>query len=245
MGVGMDVGMEIDERPDRRQLTEICRQIYAKGPPLKLQQKLTTVYRPLYGAVDRVLACIPRGSRLLDIGCGTGTLLYLASALKQLEAGYGFDTKRESIEVARRVEVEVPVHFTCAEEVPGEIVAGCNVIALVDLLHHVPAEQKGPLLDRVLRHAGPGALLIVKDVDSRPRWRAFANRITDFLSTRSFVHYISPTELRARLERGGFEIVHSDRWYNYVWCEYLVVGRKLGAQVGGTTSGTADAPVKV
>ena len=236
--------MDIDERLDRRQLTEICRQIYAKGPPLKLQQRLTTVYRPLYGAIDRVLACIPRGARLLDIGCGTGVLLYLANALKEIEAGYGFDPKRESIEVARRIDVAAPVHFTCADEVPSEILAACDVIALVDLLHHVPAEQKGPLLDRICRHAGSGSLLIVKDVDSRPRWRAFANRITDFISTRSFVHYISPTELRGRLERRGFEIVHSERWYNYVWCEYLVVARKLGALADPTTGGAGDASVK-
>jgi len=229
-------------RPSREALTKLCKQIYATGRELTLQQTLTTVYRPSYGATDRVLEWIPAGARLLDVGCGTGTLLFLASVLRNLERGWGVDPKQASIDVARDVEIDAPVSFEAIERAPAQMIAGADTITLLDLLHHVPASEKPALLDHYLRNAAIGSRLIVKDVDTTPRWRAFANRVTDFLLTRSTVHYMAMGDARRYLEANGFEIIHADRWYNYVWCEYLLVGRKRAMDEAGGGDRSCDPP---
>jgi 2-polyprenyl-3-methyl-5-hydroxy-6-metoxy-1,4-benzoquinol methylase len=230
----------MSQRLTRPFLTDCCREIYARGPQLSMQQRLTTVYRPSYGAIDRVLESIPRRARLLDVGCGTGPLLFLASALLELERGYGFDLKRASIDVARAVESDAPLEFFCSADIPDDIVASCNAVTLVDLLHHVPASEKEVLLRHYFERMAPDSLLLVKDIDSRPRWRAFANRITDFISTRSLVSYLPMPRLLGLMTESGFEIVRAERWYNYVWCEYLVVGRKRALPAAVSTGPSAS-----
>jgi hypothetical protein len=90
----------------------------------------------------------------------------------------------------------------------------------------VPAAEKLPLLQRIFDHARSGTVVILKDLDPRPRWRALANRVTDYLSTRSRVDYMARTEVEAFFYKNGLEILYSRRWPKQVWSHYLVVGRR-------------------
>jgi len=217
---------EPSQHLDERQLVAQVRRIYAAGPPLSWHQTLTTVYRPRYAPFDLILPWIARGARMLDVGCGTGALLLLAGSLACLEKGYGYDSKKSSLDVARAASRDANVEFVESDTVPPEVIRDCSVITLVDVLHHVPADQKLPLLAQIFDNTSPGAVVIIKDLDTKPRWRALANRVTDFLSTRSRVDYMSSSRLRETVRRHGLEILESRRWNRQVWSHYLVVVRR-------------------
>lgn len=209
-------------------LSRLTRQIYAGGPPLTLHQTLTTVYRPLYAPFDQVLPWIPRGARLLDIGCGGGALMFLAHAVQGLESGYGIDTQPGSIVLARTVNHDPRLSFVCSSEVPPDIIAKCTVICLIDVLHHMPRSERDAVLHRYLDGATAGTVVIIKDLDPRPRWRAWCNRVTDYLSTRSRVDYLAMDTVVTMLRRTGFDILEAVRLHRHIWSHYLVVGRRAG-----------------
>jgi 2-polyprenyl-3-methyl-5-hydroxy-6-metoxy-1,4-benzoquinol methylase len=210
------------------QLTALAKQLYGNGPRLSWHQALTTVYRPLYAPFGLILRWIPPGATMLDLGCGTGALLHLVHALKPLAKGYGVDRQAGPLHVAQAINRDPRLTFMQRADLPIDLVPECNVIALIDIVHHVPAAEKLPLLQRLIEHAASGTIFIIKDLDRRPRWRALANRVTDYLSTRSLVDYLSMGEVEAFLRQNGLAVLFARRWNKQVWSHYLVVARLEG-----------------
>ena len=215
----------------RRALAALARAIYTDGTPLTLQRRITTVYRPLYGSFIEILRWVPPGARMVDVGCGTGALLLLAGALRQLSSGFGCDANPASIAIAERANRWPQIRFAVSAEVPAAEIAASNVVGLIDVLHHVPAHGQRPFLRDLLRALAPGTTLIIKDLHPTPRWRALANRITDFLSTRSRVDYLGLDEVQTIVSEHAFHIHEARRFNLYVWSVYLLVAQKPnGAQ---------------
>ena len=208
------------------QLSALAKQIYSAGPRLSWHQALTTVYRPLYAPFGLLLHWVPPGATMLDLGCGTGALLLLAHAVRHLTRGYGVDMQAAPLRVAQAANQDPRITFEQHDDVPDQIIGECNVIALIDILHHVPAAAKLPLLQRVIDHTGSGAVMLLKDLHPRPRWRALANRVTDYLSTRSRVDYMAMEDVEAFCRRNGLTVLYARRWPKQVWSHYLVVARR-------------------
>ena len=209
-----------------RHLTRLARVIYSRGRPLSLHERLTTVYRPLYAPLDAVLRWVPEGATMLDVGCGTGTLLLLADRVRRLTRGFGHDVRAEPLAVARAVADPARIELVCSAEVPAAMIREAQVVSVVDVLHHVPRATRAGFIAGLLAEASPGATFIFKDLDPRPRWRGLANRVTDWISTRSRVDYLSMDELAATLARHGFDVLERRRLHKHVWSHYLVVGRR-------------------
>jgi len=208
------------------QLSALAKRIYGAGPRLSWHQALTTVYRPLYAPYGLILDWIPPGATMLDLGCGTGALLHLVHALRPLAKGYGVDAELAPLLVARAVNRDPRLDFIQRNDVPVDLIPECSVIALVDLLHHLPASAKRPFLQTLVDHASRGTTFIIKDLDPRPRWRALANSITDYLSTRSRSDYLAMADVEAFVRQNGLDVLHARRWNKLVWSQYLVVARR-------------------
>src|SRR5215468_10331806 len=119
------------------QLSALAKRLYAAGPRLSWHQALTTVYRPLYAPFGRILEWIPCEATMLDLGCGTGALLHLVHALKPLVRGYGVDTQEESLGIARAVNRDPRLAFIQRRDLPVDLIPQCNVVAVIDVLHHL------------------------------------------------------------------------------------------------------------
>jgi SAM-dependent methyltransferase len=184
------------------------------------------VYRPLYGSFVEILRWVPPGARMVDVGCGSGALLLLAGALRQLQSGFGCDTNPASISLAEGANRWPQIRFAVRADVPAAELAASNVVGLIDVLHHVPAAGQRPFLHDLLGALAPGTTVIIKDLHPTPRWRAWANRLTDFLSTRSRVSYIGLDEVESILREHGFRIDDARRFNLYVWSVYLLVAHK-------------------
>lgn len=210
----------------RATLSELARAIYANGSRLSLQRQVTTVYRPLYGSFVEILDWIPPRARLVDIGCGTGALLLLAAALRELRSGFGCDANAASIAIATAANRWPQVQFAVTADLPEAVIADSNVVCLIDVLHHIPVAQQRPFLERLLSLLAPGTTLIIKDLHPTPHWRAMANRVTDFLSTRSLVEYIAMEDVAAIATQQGLHVREQQRFNLYVWSVYFVVVEK-------------------
>jgi 2-polyprenyl-3-methyl-5-hydroxy-6-metoxy-1,4-benzoquinol methylase len=206
-------------------LTRLARSIYG-GARLNPQRRFTTVYRPFYGSFDEILRWVPAGARMVDIGCGSGVLLLLAKALRQLQTGQGFDVDAGSVAIATAANPWPEISFHVAADVPEPVLADSNVVSIIDVLHHLPSAQHRPFLRGLLTKIAPGTTVIIKDLQPTARWRALANRITDFLSTGSRVDYIALDDVKSILSEQGFTICDASRFNRYVWSSYLIVAQK-------------------
>lgn len=185
-------------------------------------------WRPYIAPFERVLARIPPGSEVLDVGCGVGMLSTLAAATGLASRVHGFDTSAKAIARGNAATLPVPagpVHLErlAADEWPeGEF----DVVLCVDVLHHVPPAAQAEFIARVCRSVRPGGRVIFKDIAPRPRWKAFANRLHDLLMARQWVHYRAPDEVARWLAGNGLEVVESGRWDMLWYGHYFAVAAR-------------------
>ena len=119
-----------------------------------------------------VLAQLPRDSRVLDLGCGSGVPATLEIARKHL--AIGVDVSARQIALARE---NVPsAEFTEADVLALEFPAhSFGAVVAFYVLDHLPREQHGALLRRTWTWLTPGGLLLftveTEDTpDTTSRW---------------------------------------------------------------------------
>ena len=100
-------------------------------------------------------AGVRRGHRLLDYGCGTGSLTRLLAL--HFDVVQGYDPSEQSLLVAREAAPAATFHTD-----EGQIPEGLfDVAVLSGVLHHVPVAERPKVLSTVVRKLAPGGRLFV------------------------------------------------------------------------------------
>jgi len=111
----------------------------------------------------------PKGSKILDYGCGIGTLSkYLKEALPGAQID-GFDVSRESVE---RIDMNLLNQGTFTDSL-DQLGHSYDLVVLSNVLHHVRPTDRGNLIsDSVSRLAIGGKLVIFEHNPMNPltRW---------------------------------------------------------------------------
>ncbi len=105
------------------------------------------------------------GTRILDIGCGTGAILgYLPEGVDYV----GYDLNPRYIEEARR-KYPGRGRFFCArvEEAPEEP-GGFDLVLAIAILHHLDDPEADRLIASAYRHLRPGGALVTLDPVRHP-----------------------------------------------------------------------------
>lgn len=195
---------------------------------LTARERIVTCWRPLYAPVKEVLEYIPPGASVLDVGCGSGPLLFLARRYCNIKEGLGIDINCKAVNIARRANRFSNVQFSCNEIYGYELsyLQRYNVIVCFDLLHHIKKDEQLPFLNRLMDILINGSFLIIKDLDDKALIRCFLNRITDFLSTRSYVDYVGAEYLQKYLSLRNLRIVALETINKITWKHYIIVAQK-------------------
>ncbi|PWW23750.1 methyltransferase family protein [Geodermatophilus normandii] len=144
---------------------------------------------------------------VLCLGCGYGTLeTVMAATHPKLEfAASDFNERR--IAVARSTVRGLPnISFSTADatqELPDE---SYDNVFLSDLLHHLPAGEQEPLLQRLWQVVRPGGALVMKDLDVRPRWKCWWNHLHDRVVAGPPLTYLPASSYHAMLTRLGARV---------------------------------------
>jgi 2-polyprenyl-3-methyl-5-hydroxy-6-metoxy-1,4-benzoquinol methylase len=202
-------------------LAKISRMLYRDGP---LLLRMLQHWRPYICPFENLVGYVLPGSRVLDIGCGSGLLLGLTAGVGTEFEGIGFDVSRQGIELATRMTSRI-ASFAPSTKLsfqrldigdawpPGTF----NVVFLVDVLHHVARKSQERFFRQVLSKVGSGGVLVYKDMCRSPWWRAQANRLQDLLIAREWIHYVPIQDVeRWAADEGMQVIVHEDM--SRFWC---------------------------
>lgn len=135
--------------------------------------RLTLRERTFKTALVRQAALAP-GQRVLDVGCGTGTLAVLAKQTQPQVEMVGLDIDPVILKLARRKlhrgGLDVTLHQGSATSLPYPAATFDRVLSTLTL-HHLTREQKASALREALRVLKPGGELHIAD------WGRAANRL--------------------------------------------------------------------
>ncbi len=183
---------------------------------------------------------LPRGGRVLEIGCGHGLFLAYAAQLDPARRLVGVDIDADKIADGRAALAGLGerVHLQVAES--GQLPAGpWDAIVFLDVLYLLEPEAQRDLLTRCAAALAPGGVLLVKEMAEQPGWKAGWNRAQETLAVKVLritaghdFHFVPTVELRGWLHAAGLtvEVLALDR--GYLHPHQLVIGRRSAHAAG-------------
>jgi len=156
--------------------------------------------------VDQVLSGLPPGSKVLDLGCGTGEPI----ARHSLQRGYRVTAIDQSLEMLRIASQVVPdAQLVHGDMVQVEFGEGFAAAIAWDSAFHVARKHHASLYQKLARALTPGGrlLLSVGGADSQDPGVAEDDGFTSEMFGQKFYYSAYDPEVsRSLLESAGFEI---------------------------------------
>jgi SAM-dependent methyltransferase len=201
-----------------RSLARMAAELFSSGPWL---YRTFQRYRPYICPFEELIPEVPRGARVLDIGCGGGLFLGLLNAAGMKPRGVGFDVSAPAIELARAMAAGLrkhggDLHF---QRLPPDAPwpsGHFDVVAMIDVIHHVPPSSQERVIRCACRKVRPGGAFLYKDMVQRPRWRAIANRMHDLVLARQWIHYRAVSDVERWASEEGLQLERSAP-FNRLW----------------------------
>jgi 2-polyprenyl-3-methyl-5-hydroxy-6-metoxy-1,4-benzoquinol methylase len=204
-----------------RTLSRMAAGLYPKGPALfrALQR-----YRPYICPFEALIPEVPKGATVLDIGCGGGLFLGLVDAVGLKPDGTGFDVSRPAIALAKDMAAEAKnagarLDFQRLDADAPWPEGQYDVVAMIDVIHHVPPSAQEEVIRRASAKVKPGGVFLYKDMVKRPLWRAAANRLHDLVLARQWIHYVPVGNVEKWAKDEGLKLDRSEAinrlWYGH------------------------------
>ena len=179
---------------------------------------------------DDILASIRGRESLLDIGCGHGLLLHLASKENPGMVLTGTDHDQNKIRIAK-MSAEGDMTFINEEESDYLKDKSYDAITLIDVLYSIPPEKWASILLMVRKHLKPGGRLIIKETVTSPRWKYYICLLQEIVAikilkyTKGDSPNLPPSEFYIKqLKENDFKIIEERRVdYYYIWPHHLFI----------------------
>jgi 2-polyprenyl-6-hydroxyphenyl methylase/3-demethylubiquinone-9 3-methyltransferase len=209
---------------------DIFRAFRGHGPAVRLYLGIKLRICP----VRRVETYVPPQGRVVDLGCGSGLMAALFMLGSERRRVTGFDLDPKKVQAARRLKERWPTLEFHEADLIALHIPDAGAVTIVDVLYLIPFAQQEEILKRSFEALPSGGVLLLKDMDTRPRWKyawnyaqeTLAVRIVGFTLGSSF-YFRSRQSYQKLLEGLGFrvEVVRLDRsyWYPHI----LFICRKL------------------
>lgn len=205
----------------RRQALATLRRAYSRAP---LGTRLHAYGRFLSCPFLAVLARLPPGARLLDVGAGHGTLSLLAAEGSAASVVALDPDRRKLFATFRHPRVRFVAGYLDA------MGGAFDAAALLDVLYRFPLAEWDDLLAALHGRLRPGGLLLIKDIDPghcwKQRWNRTQERIAGWLrlSLGEEFSYETRAQVLARLARAGFidgEAIDLGAWHPHAHVLYV------------------------
>lgn len=199
--------------------SSIVRNYVLKGPVLEwyvrvkfaLERKNFETYDELVG--DR--------KTIYDIGCGYGYLSYYLHYRQPSRIITGLDYDEEKVLTAENsLKKNSNIHFDWADVKTYDF-KPCDVIFLNDVLHYLPKEEQGDVLNKLLTVLNPGGILFIRDgvtdldgrIKNTERTEKLSTKLFKFNKTENDLEFLKISEIKAFAEQNNltFELLEHSK----------------------------------
>lgn len=209
---------------------EIIRFLKSKNVSGSFIDGLKIRYRPLVCPFQELFAQVKPGDRIADIGCGSGQLSLLLKKFTGVSEIFGIEISERLVNNANALldsEPEtIPYRFEVynGRDFPSKI-ASCNLVFLVDVLHHVPPEMQDDFIINLCKAMSPGSKLVLKDIDgSSPL--VFFNKLHDIVFSGELGHELKRNAAIELARRAGFKLLSNFTKRTLFYPHYFLVLEK-------------------
>lgn len=181
--------------------------VVALYPNLSRLQKVYFFLRFLVCPFSQIESFVPKKGLVIDVGCGYGIFSNLMALRSDKRQVWGCDIEEDRIEASgtaamRQKNVSFSVATVKTLKLPK-----CDVVTMVDLLHHVHPELQESIIKESFSKLKDGGTLVIKDIDTKPFFKYAFNYVHDFVMTRGEPLYFAGQKgLSKQLERIGFDV---------------------------------------
>lgn len=183
------------------------------------------VMRPYICPFHRLVDEVPKGSNVLDIGCGSGLFLGLLASRKGIRKSIGFDADESAINMAKKMastldgaELLTFEHCDVQASWPDGLF---DVVSLIDVIHHIPPHEQINFLKLAIEKLAPKGIFLYKDMVENPFYRAWPNRLHDLIIARQWINYLPMDEVKSVAKGYGLKILKEGEmnmfWYGHEW----------------------------
>lgn len=207
---------------------------YASEP---LGTRLHTRVRWRSCPFEDVAGGVPRGGRVLEIGCGHGLFSTYLAIEDPTRSVIGTDVDGDKIRAAQRA-AEGLDNLTFAPAAPGELPDGpWDAIAVVDVLYLIDRKGERALVEEAARRLAPGGALVVKEMGTTPRWKFRWMALQERLSVQVLriteghdLTFVPPDEIAGWMAESGLvDVIHRPLHAGHLHPHHLVTARKPSA----------------
>lgn len=178
------------------------RRLFRELPPFL---RALALARPAICPMEPLADAVGEADSLLDLGCGGGAILGQMLLRLRPERALGSDIDPRHAAAAGRVAAAArrllpgegryeARRIDTPRDWPAE---RFDCVLLVDVLHHVPKEDRRAMVEGAAGRLRPGGRLVVKEMAPRPFHGALGNRLHDLVLTGEWVSYQPMEEVAA------------------------------------------------
>lgn len=177
--------------------------------------------------LDEVCNCVPIGSSVFDLGCGTGAMLQELARSRSVRKAGGCETSSSLLDTARVTVADAiggPGTFLEAKS-PPECLKDFDCITLIDVLHHIPKEMHSAYISQAAANMSPGAKFILKDIDA-DKILVWFNRLHDAIFAGNGFQEIGFQSAKKLIEQSGLSIQCTLEVRRLWYPHYFIVAEK-------------------
>ena len=168
----------------------------------------------------KVMNHVPRGSTVLDIGCGSD--FYLLRGIKdKIKSGVGLDLAVKNYSDDKLIIKKSRLHYQLSFK-SGSF----SAVTMIAFIEHIT--EPGKMLKECNRVLKKNGIVVITTPMARARlfWETLVNLgLTEEKSTKEHVHYFSPEEIEKLLKSAGFKVTVSKKFE--FGMNYIAVGKKI------------------
>jgi 2-polyprenyl-6-hydroxyphenyl methylase/3-demethylubiquinone-9 3-methyltransferase len=166
---------------------------------------------------EEIIKFIPEKGKVIDLGCGHGLFSNLMALTSKERYILGVDIDADKIEIAKKTlgahRKRVNFHYG---DIRNMDFPDCQTITIVDVLYLIPFDLQEELLKICFERLNSRGRLLIKEIDTTPRWKYWIVYIEEFLAVKIFkttkgnnCYFRSREEFISLLEKIGFDIVET------------------------------------